>query len=233
MEKITCKQCGKKFDSSRSLEQHTAAKHSSTATPTYQPGKVVVAKKFTTKKIGFYAIIFLILGVMGYGLVWALTSPSQIGPLGSTHIHTDFAVFLDGNQITPLGPKYFVRASHVHVEEGAGEGVVIHMHATGVSLGNFFNTLGMKFDQDCFVTDNKVSYCNTASSLLGQSKTIKMFIKHAGGNWTQSSEYDKYVFTDLDKILITYGNETPDQLQQQMNSVTDFSRENSGTEMPL
>lgn len=174
-----------------------------------------------------YAIISSIAGIGIYGIIWAVTSPSQIGPIGSTHIHADIAVFLDGRQITPFGPQYYVRASHVHVESGPGEGTVIHIHATGVPLGNFFSTLGMKFNKDCFVSDNKVNYCNS------DSKTLKMFVKHEGGNWTQNFDYDKYVFTDLDKILVTYGGETPDQLELHMNAVTDFSKDNSGRKMPV
>ncbi len=222
MEKSECKHCGKKFDSSRSLEQHVAAKHSAT----YQPAKVV-KKKFTFKSLTLYVIISAIAGIAIYGIIWAVTSPSQIGPLGSTHIHADIAVFLDGKQITPFGPQYFVRARHVHVETGAGAGTVIHMHATGVPLGNFLSTLGMKFDKDCFVTDNKVSYCNSGN------KTLKIFVKHEGSEWEQNFAYDTYVFTDLDKILITYGDETEEELQLQKNAVTDFAKDNSGRQMPL
>ena len=224
MEKVQCKDCKKTFDSARALEQHTTAKHSQQS-ETYKSAQVV-KRKFSTKSLAVYAIVVFVAGIVIYGLIWAFTTPNQIGPIGGTHIHADFAVFLDGKQITPFGPQYFVRARHVHVESGPGEGTIIHMHATGVSLGNFFNTLSMKFDKDCFVTDSKVSYCNSAD------KTLKMFVKHAVGNWTQNSDYDKYVFTDLDKILITYGNETPDQLQLQMNAVTDFAKENSGRVMP-
>lgn len=222
MEKVECKHCRKKFDSSRALEQHTATKHPTT----YQPAKVV-KKKFTFKSLALYGIISTVVGIAIYGLIWAFTSPLQIGPIGSTHIHADIAVFLDGKQITPFGPDYFVRAREAHVESGPGEGTVIHMHATGVPLGRFFKSLNMEFNENCFVTDKRISYCNSGN------KTLKMFVKQAGGDWEQNFGYENYVFVDLDKILITSGDETEEELQLQKNAVTDFSKDNSGRQMPL
>ncbi len=218
-EKFECKYCGKSFDSSKALNQHMDATH----TANFQSPKVV-KKKFTAKSLIPYAIIIFAIGFGAYSLMWAFSVQNQEGLVGSTHIHTDLAVFLDGKEITPFGSQYFVRARDVHVEPGPGEGYVIHVHATGVTLGRFFKTLGMNLDDNCFVTDKKISYCN---SEIG---TLKMFVKHEGGNWTQNFDYNRYVFSDLDKILLSYGSESQAQLDVQMSKVTDFSRQNSGTE---
>lgn len=224
-----CEECNRKFDSKISLEQHTRDKHevgSQTIASTLSSGK-----KFKTSKILTYSIVVLVLAGLGYGIYSLIPSftgvAAAIGPLGSTHIHADFAVFLDGKQITPLGHEYFVRSRFVHVESGSGEGTVIHMHATNVPMNFFFKSLGMEFTQDCFKTDTDAQYCNSAD------KTLKMYVKNRNGNWELNSDYGNYVFKDLDKILITYGNETPEQIKAQQEQVTSFSKDNSEIGMPL
>jgi len=115
----------------------------------------------------------------------------------------------------------------VHVETGPGAGTVIHIHATDVPLKMFFNSLGMKFNPECFEVDRNNKYCSDGFN------TLKMFVKNKNATWEQNFEYEKYAFQDLDKILITYGDETDEQIQSQQNNVTDFSKDNSGRSMAL
>ena len=86
------------------------------------------------------------------------------------------------------------------------------MHATNVPLGLFFKSIGMKFSSDCFELDTGEKHCDGG----------KMFVKRAGGEWERNYEMEKYVFRDGDKVLISYGNETEEQLKQQMQSVDSF-----------
>lgn len=257
MPEFKCEQCGKVFEQQVSLNQHMNDKHGQKEPE--QPAKVVhpiqealyqghkPAHSGTKFKLKIDSkLIFLIVGIVvavgaGYGAYWYVTSqPSQsgsssslsslsapIGPLGSIHIHADLAVFLDGDEITPLQPKYYVRNQFVHVEAGVGPGTVIHMHATNVPLGFFLRSLGMNFNNECFRLDNGKEYCNEGD------KSLKMFVKHAGGQWEQNRQFHTYVFQDLDKILITYGNETDNQIQLQEDSVTDFAAANSDRQTGL
>lgn len=74
---------------------------------------------------------------------------AKIGLLGSAHIHAGFQVIRDGKplDLTPyahrMGSDDGVSSSfiHVHADDGARS---IHMHATGVPLGLFFQSIGMK-----------------------------------------------------------------------------------------
>lgn len=251
MPEFKCEHCGKVFEQEASLRSHVSDKHAQK--PAEQPAHVVHPvqahhahphehpKNFKVKlggnlMIAVIAVVLIAAG--GYGAYYYLgqSSGSQnqtpsisspIGALGSTHIHADFAVFLDGQQMTPLDPKYFVRNQFVHVESGAGAGSVIHMHATNVPLGFFFRSLGMSFNENCFIMDSGKEYCN------GGDKSVKMFVEHKGGAWEQNTQYHTYVFQDLDKILITYGNETPDQIAQEENAVTSLAAANADSQMDL
>ncbi len=219
MEKVSCDVCNRKFKTSEALNQHKNDAHKQSANKDEKQ-----KSKLSKGKILAVAIPILIVGFIGYGIYWALFTEG-VGTIGSTHIHADFALFLDGNQLTPLPQQYFVASPYVHVETGPGAGTVIHMHATNVPLKMFFNSLGMKFTSNCFEVEDK--YCNDVVN------TLKMFVKHANDTWKQNYEYEKYVFQDLDKILITYGDETDEETQLQQGNVTDFSKDNSDKTMAL
>lgn len=231
MKKFECDVCKKRFDTETALRQHKNAKHFHESKPTVAESKAettsISIDRRTIKKLAIPVLIILVLGGISYGFYKGISNPNQIGPLGSTHIHADFALFLDGREITPLSPQYFVRSRYAHVEEGPGAGTVIHMHARNVPLSLFFNSLSMKFDSNCFVTDTNEKFCNEGN------KTLKMYVKHKDGEWEQNFEYEKYIYKDLDKILISYGDETLEELQAQMDAVTDFSKDNAGRQMEL
>lgn len=136
----------------------------------------------------------------------------DVKPLGEkVHEHADFAVYLDGQRFDFTKAKYQDSKtnplnSDAHLHDGNGE--VTHKHRKGITLAYFFNTLGMKFDSQCFVTDDGKQYCNSGG------KTLKMFV-----NGKENSMFGEYEFTDLDRILITYGDETG--IASQLTSISD------------
>lgn len=160
-----------------------------------------------------------------------MDSRSTIGVLGSQHIHADWKIYINGKEFdwSPYeelhekqmmgdtsikGTSAFI---HIHPPEAAeGDnkeekaGDVLHMHATGVPLWLFFESIGMKFTEDCIEIENE-KYCNDAGN------NLKFYV-----NGKPNGQYGDYVFNDLDKILISYGIEN--DLSQQMKSITDFVR---------
>ena len=221
MEKVSCDACGRKFKTNEALNQHKNDAHKQA-----HPETATEKKKISKGKMLAIAIPVLIVVLIGYGIYWASTTEG-IGTLGSTHIHADFAIFLNGEQLTPLPQEYFVASPYVHVETGPGAGTVVHIHATNTPLKMFFNSLGMKFTPECFEVNRDNKYCSDGVS------TVKVFVKHVNSTWEQNFEYEKYAFQDLDKILITYVDETVEEIQLQQNNVTDFSKDNSGRSMVL
>ncbi len=139
---------------------------------------------------------------------------SEAKPLGEkAHEHADFAVYLDGKKFDFKPAKYQSSeenplAPDAHLHDGNGD--VIHKHRKGITLGYFFETIGMKLDNQCFVTDNGKQYCDTAN------KKLKMYV-----NGKENSTFGNYEFTDLDRILISYGLENETIVKKQIDSVTD------------
>ncbi|MEK7516780.1 MAG: hypothetical protein AAB562_04260 [Patescibacteria group bacterium] len=83
------------------------------------------------------------------GMMQCTMDPAaNVGLLGSAHIHAGFQVIRDGKPLdfTPyahrMGGDDGISSSfiHVHADDGAQS---IHMHATGVPLGLFFQSIGM------------------------------------------------------------------------------------------
>ncbi|HZX19442.1 MAG TPA: hypothetical protein VFF13_00325 [archaeon] len=153
-------------------------------------------------------------GVLVLAIVLVLAKPYIFPEEKEFHIHADFAVYLNGEKVDFAKEKYmsseYTRLSyffHLHDLDGN----VMHMHLEGLKLGEFFGSIGMRFFEECFVLDNGQTFCEQTDN-----KKLRMFV-----NGKENFEYDNYVFNDLDRILITYGNESESEIQEQINSVTD------------
>ncbi len=122
------------------------------------------------------------------------------------HEHADFKVYINGEFLDFAKEKYMIKAKEVHIEDM--NGIKIHKHTSGITLEYFFKTLGFEFNKECFVLDGGESYCNE------NNKTIKFYV-----NGKRNHKYGDYKIKDGDKYLISYGNETEEEIQKQLESV--------------
>ena len=72
-------------------------------------------------------------------------------------------------------------------------------------------SLNITFNASCFITELE-SYCNNLQ------KRIRFFI-----NGKENFQFDFYEPRNIDRLLITYGNETDEEIMKQMESVTDYA----------
>ncbi len=160
-----------------------------------------------------------------------MDSMSTIGVLGSQHIHADWKIYINSKALdykffAPLAmdmsdPKKPITSSFIHVDKSKGDeladssvektGDVLHMHSTGVPLWIFFDSIGIEFNKECLSLSTGEKFCNDGK------KTLKFYVIGK-----PNDQWEKYVFSDLDKILISYGEET--DLSQQLNSITEFAK---------
>ena len=149
---------------------------------------------------------------------------SQIGVLGSQHIHADWKIYINGKQLDFSDKSHMERmrnnmpvSSFIHVDSGAPApektGDVLHMHASGVPLWIFFKSVGMDFNNGCITLENKEKFCNESN------KKLKFFV-----NGKENNDFENYVFNDLDKILISYGDESEEEIKNQLAEITDFAK---------
>lgn len=124
------------------------------------------------------------------------------------HMHADFKVFIDDKEINFSLPQYNVkdRRIHLHTDNDFG-GSVIHVEDENVGLEEFFSSLGMSLTDNCFSTTNE-TFCSN------EDKRLKFYVN---GKRTAIGDYR---ISDLDRVLISYGNETEETIERQLNSVT-------------
>ncbi|MGH9876982.1 MAG: hypothetical protein ACRD5H_05035 [Nitrososphaerales archaeon] len=155
------------------------------------------------------AIIAGVVAGIAYGVYSYAQNPprtANFGALGSTHEHTAFKLFINGQTIDFSQPKYQVKSQYVHLENGDGD--TIHKHATGIDIGFLFETLSIKFTSECIIMDDGTDYCNDGNN------TVKFFV-----NGIRNNMYNNYVLMDDDRILLSYGPESQEQIDEQLKAV--------------
>lgn len=167
-------------------------------------------------------------------LVGTLTACSFGGPAVNpdpNHTHADFAIWIHNRKLDFSDPRYMSGTSTdeaTHDEEGEHldpylhlhdeKGNVIHRHKPGLTIGDFLSSLGITMDLgsgSCMritgVDAVERSYCSDPSG----SPRWRMFV-----NGTEGAFDPAYVFTDLDRILLSFGADD-EEVQSQLKDLTD------------
>ncbi|MDH5463432.1 MAG: protein-disulfide isomerase [Nitrosopumilus sp.] len=164
-------------------------------------------RKQTIIAIGVLAGIAVIVGYAGWLFVNmtdnAPGGPENAGALGSEHSHAALLVKVFGDKFDFSAPAYQIKSSWIHFE--GRDGSTIHKHATGVTLGYLFDTLKLGLDDQCFVFQDGRSFCTN------EDYSLVFYI-----NGKQVPDIRDYEIQEDDKVLISYGAETPEELQSQL-----------------
>ena len=159
-------------------------------------------------------ILALIAVIVGYSIFvfmtqvdtsGALGAPDGAGRLGDEHEHASVLVRIFGDILDFASPAYQIKSSWIHFEDT--DGTTIHRHSSGVTLGFLFNSLGFTVNDECFVFPDGREFCN------GQNEdySLKYYINHE----PVSNIYD-HVLEDDDRILISFGPETSEEIENQL-----------------
>jgi hypothetical protein len=162
--------------------------------------------------IGVIAVIALIVGYSVYVFVTMDQSASPGGPenagaLGSEHSHTGILVKIFKDTFDFSAPAYQIKSAWIHFE--GSDGSTIHKHATGIKLGYLFDTLSIGLDDQCFVFPDGRNFCTD------DTYSLKFFV-----NGEQVSDIRDYETSDNDKILISYGAESQEEIESQLLELT-------------
>jgi len=164
-------------------------------------------RKNTLIAVAVLAVIALIVGYAAYQFATmtetAPGGPENAGALGSEHSHTGILVKIFGDTFDFSSPSYQLKNRWIHFE--GNDGTTLHKHATGVNMGYLFDSLAIGLDKECFVFPNENDYCNT------DTYSLKFFV-----NGEQVDGIVDYVPMDDDKILISFGDETPEEIESQL-----------------
>ena len=164
-------------------------------------------RKTTLMAAGILALIAVIVGYSSYVFVTmdsnAPGAPPGAGKLGDEHVHSSLLVRIFGDKFDFAVPSYQIKSSWIHFEDS--DGTTIHRHASGVTLGYLFDSLNIGIDTKCFVFPDGRQFCTN------EDYSLKYYINHQ----PVSNIYD-YIFEDGDRIMISFGAETPEQVEEQL-----------------
>ena len=175
------------------------------------------ANKHTKEKRKHTLIAVLVLSAIGAIVVvqaYNFTNLSETAPgappgsgiLGDEHVHSSLLTKLHGDTFDFSSPAYQIKSSWIHFE--AQDGATIHRHSTGVALGFLFESLNIILDDECYAfkgTGGQMQFCSN------EDYSLKFFVNHE-----PVPNLTEYVFEDGDKILISYGGETQEQIDAQL-----------------
>ena len=167
-------------------------------------------RKNSLMAAGILALIALVVGYAGFVFVTMDSNvpgaPPGAGKLGDEHDHASILVRIFGDKFDFSVPTYQIKSSWIHFEES--DGSTIHRHSSGVTLGYLFDTINIGIDNKCYIFPDGRQFCTN------EDYSLKYYINHQRVN----DVYD-YVFEDGDRILITYGSETPEQIEMQLREL--------------
>jgi len=167
-------------------------------------------RKNTLLAVGILGLIGLVVGYASFTFVTMGTdtpgAPPGAGKLGDEHEHASLLVRIFGDKFDFSATTYQIKNSWIHFEESDGN--TIHRHSSGVTLDYLFETLSIAIDEDCYIFTDGRQFCTN------EDYSLKYFI-----NGDSVNNINDYVIQDDDRILISYGSETEDQIADQLNEL--------------
>lgn len=171
-----------------------------------------LSRKRRNTKLIFIGVIAAVAIAIGFGVSSYVQNPprtASFGAVGSAHEHAAFRLFIQGESVDFSLPKYQQKSQFIHFEGGGGD--IVHRHATLVDMGYLFETFGMEFTSECLMMGDGTEYCNDGTN------TLKFYV-----NGARNSMYSDYVLMDGDGILLSYGAEEEEQVDEQLKELDEI-----------
>jgi len=137
------------------------------------------------------------------------------------HIHADFLVAINGQLWDFTADKYQSSstqklADDIHLHDHQGN--VLHRHASGITIGDFFSSLGFTLSNDCLITDTKETYCGDEENVL------QVYV-----NGEKVTAAATYIPAEEDQILVYFGRDEQSLIEPLLSDITDEACIYSGT----
>ena len=128
------------------------------------------------------------------------------------HWHADFALYIDGKQYDFNQERFFSTteeelSENVHLHEPY---LVVHVHREGTTWREFFHSLGFELTDECLTLPEGDQYCT--------SGTVRLSFILNGVKVDAVAFQD---ITNIDRLLISFGSESDEELMQRWAEVKD------------
>ena len=119
------------------------------------------------------------------------------------HEHASLLVRIFGDKLDFASPAYQIKSSWIHFEDS--DGTTIHRHSSGVTLGYLFSSMGFTVNDECFAFPDGRQFCTN------EDYSLKYYLNHQ-----PTGNVNDYVLEEGDRILISFGPETPEEIEEQL-----------------
>ncbi len=143
------------------------------------------------------------------------------------HYHANFAVYFNGQREEFKGQQYYqevaicsasgginIPQQRAHMHDNVNS--VVHVHDHAVTWGQFFENLGWVVGPDFIETDNGTKYVG--------DDTNKLHVLINGQDYTGLTPITNMIIKDQSKLLLSFGSDNDQALQQQYKSVPGTAR---------
>ena len=162
---------------------------------------------------GVFAVVIAIIAYAAYEFTTLTVDtpggPPGAGALGSAHVHAGMLVSIFGDKFDFSLPAYQIKTPWIHFEGQNGD--TIHRHATGVTLEYMFDSMSIQVTDECYVFPDGRQFCTD------DRYSLKFFI-----NGDPVDDIRSYVVQDDDRILVSYGSETPEEIEDQIRQANNL-----------
>lgn len=164
---------------------------------------------------------FLVSVAVGWSEIRTETLGLSSNTDNEVHVHADFMMYINGEQIDFSADKYQsvegdVRHLTTHLHNNNGH--VVHRHADGITFADLLDSLGFTLTKDCLTSDESISYCTDAKNEL------RLYV-----NDEVHSNPTEYIVAEEDRILVYYGAPNTTEIKTYLEEVPDDACIASGT----
>ena len=164
----------------------------------------------------------LLLGVLILLVIRFFTyNPPQV------HYHANFALYINSQREQFKGPQYYQEVAicsstngitlpqqRAHMHDNIND--VVHVHDHAVTWGQFFENLGWYIGPDFLETADGHMYQNDGNSVL--------HVLINGQDYTGLTPITNMAIKDQSRLLVSYGNISDSQLQQEYKNVANSAK---------
>lgn len=139
----------------------------------------------------------------------------------AVHVHSDVLVYIEGEQFDFTEEKYqssIENILHKNYHFHDNDDNVIHRHAAGLTLPEFFDSLGFTLTDDCLTTDQGQEYCTQSDGVL------RLYV-----DGEIQEDVTNYIPQEEDRILVYYGAPDDPAVDTYLNEISDDACYYSGT----
>ena len=163
-----------------------------------------------------------VLVVLGIGLVAGMpyVQDNYLTDKGCPgHWHASFQVYDEGEKLSFNHPRFDMNPMPMRGHLHQPNDWKMHLEGGCVTVGDFFDNMGMDLRRDSLTLDSELH----GGKVLRDdgNMTLGFYVGLTNGTWIEKPDLPSYQLKDGERMLITYGIVTEDELRRQQDAIPD------------